>query len=141
VTALQLERVWPYAAAAGVLVAWWYGLQAPFPAKPEGLLSTTATAAAVLVGFLATAKAVVLGMTGSPIFQIIKQTGYHQVLFGYLLEAVIGDILLLVVSIIGFFVSLPGQAWFPVLWTIASATALCQFVRFTLLLFRLLQKA
>ena len=70
-TALHFERWWPYLASAAILCFWiWLGM--PFPSKPDPLMGASGTVAAVLVGFLGTAKAIVLTVTRSAVFQAIK---------------------------------------------------------------------
>jgi hypothetical protein len=102
-TSLIWERSWPYVGAVLVLAVWWFGLGHPFPAKPDALMGASGTVAAVFVGFLGTAKAIVLGLTSSAAFKKLKTTGYSKLLFAYLYEALFGGIIFLAIPIIGFF--------------------------------------
>lgn len=140
-TALKLERLWPYVASLAVLLVWWkYG--ASFPKNADPLMGASGTVASVLVGFLGTAKAIVLGLTGSRVFKVLKETGYHTVLFSYLAEALLFGVLLLVVSVMGFF--LPDNRaplWFGALWVLIASLAVFLYARAINLLFLLVRRA
>jgi hypothetical protein len=141
-TSLIWERSWPYVGAVLVLAVWWFGLGHPFPAKPDALMGASGTVAAVFVGFLGTAKAIVLGLTSSAAFKKLKTTGYSKLLFAYLYEALFGGIIFLAIAIIGFF--LPEnkpQIWFAIIWFLSGVSALLLYVRVTGLLFRLIKQA
>lgn len=138
-----VERAWPYALAAASVVSWWAFTQHHFPTPAGELLSATGTAASVLIGFLITAKAIILGLTGSPVFKKLIETGFHRLLFAYLYEATWGSLLLLMVSIFGYFVT-GGDIvplWFKILWIISAVLAVLLFVRISRLLFKLLRQA
>ena len=139
---LQREKYWPYAATAVVALAWHYCLYSRFPEEPNDLMLATGTASAVLIGFLATAKAIILGLTGTPVFKALKDSGYHTILFRYLFEATATGLLLLVLSVVGFFFPKDKMPlWFDHLWVIAAASALFTFMRVVGKLFRLIEKA
>src|SRR5215207_4867409 len=122
---LHFEQWWPYASAITVLACWALILGFPFPNNPDPLMGASGTIASVLVGFLATAKAVILGITGSEVFKKLKAAGYSNLLFSYLSQAVFGGIVLLVVSTFGFFFPRqPPPLWFQYLWVMAAATAI-----------------
>ncbi|TYC53831.1 hypothetical protein FMN50_13755 [Rhodobacterales bacterium] len=142
-TTLNFEKFWPYAVAIVFTVVWWTYLPTSFPIRPEGLLAATGTVAAVLVGFLVTAKAIVLGLTGSSVFKVLVNSGYHKILFRYLFEAVLGGLSLLVVAMIGFFLiddkeGLP--ATYKIFWIFTATLSLCQFLRVLNLLFLFLKR-
>ena len=59
------EAVWPYLLGLMIFVGWRFGLAATFPHQIDGLLAASGTVAAVLIGFLSTAKAVLLGLSSS----------------------------------------------------------------------------
>lgn len=140
---LFVERWWPYVVALLVVAVWYVGLGASFSSKPDGLMAATGTMASVLVGFLATAKTIVLGLTGSPVFKQLKAANYHQHLFRYLYEATLSGIVLLTLSIVGFFVAdvPPVPVWFSGLWMLSGSIALLMFIRIVHILFKLLRQA
>lgn len=135
-----IERTWPYAIALLITFFWWTVLQAPFPSNPDGLLAASGGASAVLVGFLATAKTVILAITSERVFQKLKAGGFTRLLFGYLYEAIFFGVAFLVVSILGFFVEDPGlgRLVFSLSWVLFGSVALMLYVRITRLLFRVL---
>ena len=146
VTGLGVERVWPYGVSIVTVAAWWW-IGAPFPKDFTALIAAAGTVAAVLVGFLSTAKVVILGITGSEVFQILKKAGYIDIYMKYVRAAIYGTLALLVISMLGFFlepiqnpnihdVALKG---FPFLWILLSSFAVCAFLRVTNLLFNLLK--
>lgn len=135
-----IERIWPYAAAIAVLAFWWIVLQAPFPPNPDGLLAASGGASAVLVGFLATAKTVILAITGARVFQKLKAGGFTKLIFAYLYEAIFAGVAFLVVSVIGFFIEdhAGNRLLFSAVWVFMGAVALMLYVRITHLLFKML---
>ena len=140
-SALWIERLWPYAVGIAVLGVW-YWLSSPFPAKPDALMGASGTVAAVLVGFLGTAKAIILTITRSAIFRKLKEAGYTAILFRYLYEAILFGSVFLVVSVVGFF--LPEnepQKWFAIIWILTGSWALLLYLRSTALLFKLVRHA
>lgn len=140
---LFIERVWPYVFAAVMTILWWRISSATFPTNAGPLLGATGTVSAVLVGFLVTAKAIVLGLTGSAVFKTLVSSGYNKVLFSYLFEAELGGIFLLVVSMVGFFVADPiGSVPFvyQILWIVGAFAALGTFTRVIVLLFGFLRR-
>ncbi|MBG6209849.1 hypothetical protein IWQ49_004524 [Labrenzia sp. EL_126] len=142
-TGLFVEKYWPYIVSVVFTTIWWIYLPDSFPTKPEGLLAATGTVAAVLVGFLVTAKAIVLGLTASPVFVALVNSGYDKVFFRYLFEAVLGGVGLLVVAMIGFFLTKPLVGLpniYEAIWVGVAVLALCQFLRVLQLLFSFLKQ-
>lgn len=138
------ERIGPYLLAIILTTVWYYRLHQTFPNPASALLGAAVTAAAVLVGFLATAKAMVLTMASSDVFKSLKIHGYTDLLFDYMAEALWGAITLLIFSTAGFFLennqfSLPK--WFTIFWVFLSILSISLFVRITNLLFKLLRRA
>jgi hypothetical protein len=147
VTELQFEKGWPYLLAAVVVVVWGWPLGQPFPMDYTALMGVSGTVAAVLLGFLSAAKAIVLGLTGSEVFQRLKSAGYHDILLGYIRIAVYGSMLLLVVSLVGLFVepnqnpqsSQNAQEIFKYFWILSGSFSLFAFLRITNHLFKLIR--
>jgi hypothetical protein len=135
------ERLWPYLAGVVVTAIWWCGFGAPFPDHPDGLLAASGGASAVLVGFLATAKTIILSVGNTEVFARFKAGGFTRLLFSYLYEALLFGIMLLVVSIMGFFVAPAGLAFlaFSLAWMIVASWSLMLYLRITHLLFKLLE--
>ncbi|MFN3231697.1 MAG: hypothetical protein ACE363_06005 [Alphaproteobacteria bacterium] len=146
---IAVERWSPYLGAVIGTALWAWALGMPFPAPIDTLMAAAGTVSAVVVGFLASAMAIVLGLTGSPVFQQLKSAGYHAHLFGYLRSGVFGGILFLLLSLAGFFLPIgakPGEfsdpiTWFFIIWILVGIMSLFLYVRVTLILFKLLEKA
>lgn len=112
--------------------------------QPAALLGAAGTAAAVLVGFLATMNAIILSITGSAVFRQLRKAGYSVDLFRYIGEATTVAMTLLVVSLVGFFL-VPVTGEMPLIyriaWVLAAMSALLLFVRVFRIITRLLAKA
>jgi hypothetical protein len=138
-----IEGSWPYLAAVLVTVGWYWPLGAPFPVPAGGLLGAALMATAVIVGFLATAKAVMLGVASSDAFKRLRDAGFIGSLFRYLFEAVWFGIGFLVYSVLGFFLdhaSEPIARWYPPIWVLLGALVILLYARITQLFFMLLGK-
>lgn len=136
-----VERTWPYLLAVTIGALWWFGFGRPFPNDSDGLLAASGGASAVLVGFLATAKTVILSVSSSDVFKRLKDGGFHELLFNYLYEAIVAGMFFLLVSILGFFVTRTPAApdWFSLVWVVAGLASLFSFARITHLLFKMLK--
>jgi hypothetical protein len=140
------EHVWPYVAALLVTGAWaYFGM--PFPKNLDPLMGASGTVASVLVGFLGTAKAIILSITSSKVFKRLKEAGYSDVLFQYLYEALLAGIVFLVISMVGFFLpestAHPSniQMCFSTIWILSGTGAIILYARTTSLLFKLVRQA
>lgn len=102
-TPLMWEHVSPFVYSGAALFLWWWS-GALFPKDFTQLMTATGTVAAVLTGFLSTAKAVVLGLTGSEVFQRLKAAGYHNDFLAYMRVGVLASIALLTISVLGLFI-------------------------------------
>ncbi|MDZ4057533.1 MAG: hypothetical protein U1D69_11340 [Polynucleobacter sp.] len=125
-------------------VAVWFWFGGKFPSDAGDLLAAGGTTSAVLVGFVATAKAIILSVAGSPVFKQIKSAGYHTDLFLYLYEATLAGVLFLLICILGFFVLEPEMLmpiWYRAMWVGAGSWALYTFLRVLHVIFKLLEKA
>jgi hypothetical protein len=140
---LTLEKAWPYAVSAAVVALWSLYLGRPFPSNAGDLLGATGNVSAVLVGFLITAKAIVLSLTNTPVFSRLVQTGYNKVFFNYIYEAEVAGILLLVCSIAGFFAMSDVGAtptWFQFAWVSACLLTISLFFRVVTMIFSFLKQ-
>ncbi|WP_425088008.1 hypothetical protein [Stappia sp.] len=124
-------------------IAWWKFLEAKFPADPSGLFAASGTAAAVLVGFLATANAIVLGLSNTDLFVRLRNAGYVVLIHSYFFEATIASISFLVVAMVGFFLNGASatEGAFPLIWMISGSLALFLFARIARVLFNFLKQA
>lgn len=138
------ETYWPYAFSLVFTFVWWRYLGVVFPSNASALIGATGTVSAVIVGFLVTAKAIVVGLTGTPVFKILVKTGYSGLFYRYILEAEIGGLSLLIISIVGFFVlsdSGLSPLSYKIIWIFVAVLSICLFVRVLYMLFLFLNKA
>ena len=143
---LLIEKAWPYLAGAVFSLGWYFFLGARFPTHVDNLMLATGTTSAVIVGFLATAKAIVLGLTNTPTFRALKDTGYSTILFRYFFEAILLGMLLLIFSIAGFFLPDNGSQpqaplWFAATWMFLGTCSVFGYLRVVRVLFKLVAKA
>jgi len=139
-----LEASWPYIVPLAFCLLWWHYLGGIFPFDASALIGATGTVSAVIVGFLVTAKAIVVGLTGSPVFKKLVSSGYNGIFYRYILEAELGGLLLLIVSLVGFFVLGPlGEAPFVYkgIWIFSAVSSISLFVRVVYILFLFLKQA
>jgi len=138
-------RWWPYIVAVLVTCVWRATAKDTFPTDFGGLMAASSTVAAVLIGFLATAKAFMLGMSDSSVYKSLKNGGYTIDLFARLSDGLFGGVTLLVTSIVGFFVlgdaKQPPLDWFTSAWVYFASLAVLVFYRMASILFRLLKLA
>ena len=141
-TAQLIEGAWPYFVGPTIFVAWRFGLEATFPAKIEGLLAASGAAAAVLIGFLSTAKAVLLGLSSLDALQILKKAKFLGLFHRYVFEAIWGGIAFLIFVTVGVFVAGDAGApyWYQAGWVLIGAIVVAQYIRVTQLFFALLKK-
>lgn len=138
------ESAWPYVLGALPALVWYWGFNGPFPVPSAPLLGAALTATAVVVGFLATAKAVMLGVATSDVFQRLKAAGFTGSLFRYLFEAIWAGMFFLVFSVFGFFLDAPNTPlppWYTQAWVLLGSIVVLLFARITRILFILLSKA
>jgi hypothetical protein len=143
---IVIERFWPYVIAVAAWLFWLFALNAPFPIQADPLMGASGTVSAVLIGFMGTSKAIVLGLADSAVFKQLKAAGYMSRLFLYLYESLLVALVLLILSILGFFLPhatppTPPPAWFAAIWVLVGTTATLLYIRTVDLLFRLVRHA
>lgn len=127
-TKLAFENYYPYLLAI-ISACIWYGTDIEF-AKSDALLSATLSVSGILIGFLATCKAILISMN-SPIIARLKQTGYIQDLVSYFAQAIWLNIAFCLVNVIGFFGDNIKTTWYPYVWILCAVCAAMAFVRVT----------
>jgi hypothetical protein len=138
-----VEAAWPYVFGGLILAVWRCALESTFPDKIDGLLGASGTVAAVLIGFLSTAKAVLLGLSSSEALKALRGAGFLNLFYRYIFEAIWGGIAFLVLVTLGFFVASPEGAapyWYTAGWVFLASVMVAQYVRVTQLFFALLRK-
>lgn len=147
-TPLMWERLYPFIGSFCGVAVWRWGFDQHFPTDTIALMSASGTVAAVLAGFLSAAKAIVLGLTGSEVFQKLKVAGYHNDFLSYLRVAIYSSLFFLCISMLGFFIE-PNQnpnicpivvEVFKHVWIFFAVLAAASFVRITNNLFSLIRQ-
>lgn len=136
-----IERYWPYFAALIGTSIWCYGLKRPHPTDFESLLSASCAASAVLVGFLATSKTILISISSSEVYLRIKNGNYSELLLSYFFWSIIWGVLFLCLSIVGFFVSNTSLIFncFVSLWVFSAFLSIFCFLRVTKIMFSVMK--
>lgn len=138
---LWIEKVRPLVLSITLTLAWAFLFSAPFPKKPDALLGSMVAASAVLMGFLATAKTIVVALTKSDIFLKLKEKNYDGIFLAYLKDAFSSGTVLLVWSIVGFFVcdeNIDTPKIYSALLIFLAALSIATFHRVVSVLFKFL---
>jgi len=120
------DRVYPYLVAVAATMLW-HSLDISFPQNPSNILSATLTLAAILTGFLATAKAILMGLRGTELLKALHQSGYIDDLITYLAEAFWFCFTLSIWVLVGFFVTMSDI--YELLWILLSTLAATTYIR------------
>jgi hypothetical protein len=120
------ERICPWLAAFPIGIWAWY---CPF-LVPEDMtgdfVSGSLTVSALLVGFLATSKSIMMAYKGSRIFFQLQTGGYLRRMVNYLRFAIISSLLWLAISFLMYF----GQPRVLIsAWSFAAALSAVSFLR------------
>lgn len=136
---LTFERWYPYVAAAlGAVV--WYRLGQPFPSDAKEFLAAALSFAAILVGFLATAQAILMALPSDSVIAQIKSSGYIDDLVRYMREAFYGLVIFAVLNLTGFFFELSKlPLWFKGVWVVLAVLSLFVFQRVTEIIVRIMR--
>lgn len=134
-TSLLFEKTVPYVAALVAALAWWQ-LDVSLP-NGTPILSSSLTLGAILTGFLATAKAIVMTLD-SPIMQRIRETTYVNDLVSYLGQAIWLSFAFCVVAMVGFFVE-TSSAWYGLAWIVLGVASAAAFIRVTNIMFKIIK--
>jgi len=130
------ERFYPEAVAVVAFMAgWWYEFLLPTP--DEGLLGSSLTLGAILTGFLATSKAVLLGLRDTDIWRHLQEKQLDKRVIRYLSRAITGAFAFSLWSLLGYFSAL--EVWlYPLIWLFLAAYTAAAFWRFTRVLFAII---
>lgn len=134
---LIFEKTYPY--IFGMLAAF-FALQfkMSFPTG-DGILSASLTIGAILTGFLATSKTLLLTLD-TKIMIAIRQTPYGKCLISYMGQAIWLCFIFSVLAMFGYFVS-TNTLWYSTLWVFVGFTAAFSFIRVTSITLRIISKS
>lgn len=126
----RIEKAYPIIGSLGVAAV--VGLLFPATKVPSDLgnvFSGALNIGAIAVGFLATAKSILISMEGRRVVAQLRRTGHYAVIVGYLVDATRGAFLLAVYSIVGLVVQPPSIGWGG--WFLVAGVALLAFTGLT----------
>lgn len=124
---LFFERTYPY--LFGILAAIiWIENGCSFP-KADSILSSTLSVSGILVGFLATSKAILMSMN-SPLISELKKSGYIHELVEYIGHSIWLNLLFCTTNVVGYFIN-QESIYFSTIWIALSVSSIMSFVRVT----------
>tara|TARA_R110001606_G_scaffold8453_2_gene37187 strand:+ start:11470 stop:11880 length:411 start_codon:yes stop_codon:yes gene_type:complete len=131
---LLIEKYTPYALGA-IAVALWLYAGVKFP-EANDVLGSTLTISAILTGFVATSKALLMTLNNETM-KSLKTSGYISDLLSYLGQSIYLSFIVCIISIVGYFVDTHGLA-FGAIWIFFTITAGSAFIRVTLITLKIL---
>ncbi len=104
----------------------------PLPSTLGNLLNATVGVSAIAVGFLATAKSILLSMSDKWVVKQLKKVGYYQRLMGYFMTAIRWSFVLAIFSALGLLLDFQKdpqpRPFLFALWILALAgTGACSY--------------
>ena len=129
---LSFERLYPFLfAIASSILALVQGASLPTDASfCAGLLSAAISASAIFVGFVATAKSIIMALPTEGIRKQLHDSGYIIDLACYLNQAMAGNLFFCALNIGGFFPAVQSNLiWFTPLWVGLGVFSLLAFWR------------
>lgn len=122
------ERIFPYIVpVAGVWLTYHY--KVAFPANENGgdLLISAITMASIFMGFLVTAKSILLGLQ-TPQFRIIRNSPFFALLLKYLKAAIYCSLFYSCICLAGFFYT-SDAVWKTPVWVYMTGVTILTFLR------------
>lgn len=124
---LLFEKIYPF--LFGIIAAViWLEMGGVFP-KADPILSSTLTVSGILVGFLATSKAILMSMNSSIILEL-KKSGYIHELVNYIGQAIWLNLIFCTINVIGYFITQTTETY-STIWIGMAVSAMMSFVRVT----------
>lgn len=136
-TGLIAERIYPYVVALAASMVW-FASGAFFPAETD-ILASTLSVSGVLVGFLATSKAILLSMN-SPVLRQLRTSGYIHDLVSYIAQAIWVNLAFCALNVVGYFLASRGEI-FGAIWVFAAVAGGLCFIRVTHILLKVFRYA
>lgn len=128
----SFERIYPLIfGLAGGLISYFFGITLPAEeARLTALLSASISTSAILVGFLATTKAILMALPASAIKEDLKNSGELSCLSGYLGSSMTSNLIFCLLNIAVFFVPADAVGVFlPIVWFTLGIFSLLSFWR------------
>jgi len=137
IPSLQRERYAPYMLALLSAIIW-HVTDTKLP-EDSSILSASLTLSAILTGFLATAKTIVMSSLESAVMIRVKKSGYLVDLISYLKQAIWLSFSFCIVSLIGFFI-INSDYYYGLTWIIIGISSGAAFIRVTDILLTIISK-
>lgn len=120
---LWVEKAYPY--IGGVIAG--------------ALLASSLTLGAILTGFLATSKTILISLHGSGVMEKLKSSTYIKELISYLAEAIWLSFGFSLLVLLGFFLSNSSNYFFDVAWIAAGVMSAFAFIRVTNIILKIIR--
>ena len=131
---IYLERFAPYLLGFAAILIWQLDIALPLG---DGILGSSLTLGAILTGFLATAKAIIMTLD-SPIMQRLRETNYIHDIVSYLSQAIWLSFSFCILTLIGFFID-QTNLWFGIAWIGIGVTSAGAFIRVTNIMLKIIK--
>jgi hypothetical protein len=147
---LWLERLYPLIGALATGVVFVLFLRSrSFPSTLPDLFAAVISVGAIAIGFLATAKTILISLNDRPVIQKLRTTGYYRWVVGYILEAINWSFAMTLMSAAGLLMTFApaGQEqdlWhglFLAVWATSLAGAALSYFRVVRVLSKVLRQA
>lgn len=135
-TPLAWENYHPYILALIGAIAWyWFDIRFP---SGNDILSASISVGAILVGFLATAKSLLMTLD-TPVLRRLANAGYIKDIASYMRQGIYVLFIFCGLCMSGFFIN-TDAIWFGVLWFTLIIMGTLNFLRVTRILLKLFEK-
>ena len=132
---IYLEQFSPYILGLSAIFIWWQlGLTLP---TGDGILGSSLTLGAILTGFLATAKAIIMTLD-SPIMQRLRETDYIHDIVSYLSQAIWLSFAFCILTLVGFFID-KSLTWYGMAWIGIGVMSAGAFIRVTNIMLKIIK--
>lgn len=132
---IKVEKAYPYVTAV-ILSLLWFFSDLSFPNGKE-ILSASLTIGAILVGFLATSKALMMTID-TPVMNRIRSTSYVGIFASYMGHAIWLCFSFCILAMVGFFVDTASK-WFGTAWVLIAIASACAFIRVTVVMLKIIK--
>jgi len=125
---LNAERYFPeITAVISAVASFCFDFQ--FPTNSDAFLSASLTFAAILIGFLSTAQAIIMSFPSGSVMDTLKSSGYINILIQYLRLAIYGLLFFSILNLLGFFQLGSFSYLYRLSWAASCAYSLASFYR------------
>jgi hypothetical protein len=132
---IYLEKYAPYILAFECAFIWVsFGMNLP---QENDILSASLTLGAILTGFMATSKAILMTLD-SPIMHRLRDTEYINDVVLYLSQAIWLSFSFCIISLVGFFVD-KGSMFYGTIWVLIGVASAGAFIRVTEIMLKIIK--